>query len=483
MLKLRLAGYQKLLLCLDIKTIKGARVSVVFAHRALLPSGFSDNVRIEIHGGLISGITPNAQKTGGETCADTLLPALANVHSHSFQRFMAGMTEYRSAGQDNFWSWRELMYRFATAMTPEHVEAVAAQVFMEMQEAGYASAGEFHYLHHRNGGAHYEDIAELSHRIFAAADITGIGLMHLPVLYSYGGAGCMPLAPGQLRFGNDVDSFLKLFERAHKQLWHLPPDCRMGIAPHSLRATSPGDLQAVLQAVPAAYGSGPVHMHVAEQTKEVDDIQAWLGARPVEWLLANAGVNANWCLIHATHMSGAETVQLAQSGAVAGLCPITEANLGDGIFNGAEYLAANGAFGIGSDCNVLITLGGELRMLEYGQRLHARARNVMAADGGSAGHTLYTRAAKGGAQALGRNCGAIAVGQWADLVAIDSTAPALCALNSAQLLDGLVFAAKDDIVTDLWSAGRHVVQQGRHINRDQITGRYRKAVTSLLALT
>ena len=252
----------------------------------------------------------------------------------------------------------------------------------------------------------------------------------------------------------------------------------MGVAPHSLRATSPDDLKTVLE----AHASGPVHIHIAEQPKEVVDIQAWLGTRPVEWLLANADVTSRWCLIHAIHMTTGETVQMARSGAVAGLCPVTEANLGDGPFNGPAYLAEKGAFGIGSDSNVLISLTEELRTLEYSQRLRDIARNVMVVGEGSVGETLYMGAAKGGAQALGRGAGAIAVGELADLVAIDSTSPALCALRDDQLLDGLVFAAKDTVVTDVWSAGRHAVKSGRHIRRDEITAAYCAAMQSLMAL-
>ncbi len=451
---------------------------MIFAKQALLPSGWVKNVRIEIQQGLISAISSNSSSAANDTIVDTLLPALANVHSHSFQRFMAGMTEARSAGKDNFWSWRDLMYRFAARLTPDHIEAVAAQVFMEMQEAGYASVGEFHYVHHQQGGLPYDNSAELSHRIFAAAKDTGIGLTHLPVLYTYGGAGCVQLTNGQLRFGNSVDQFLKLSEAAKHQFKQLPTDCRMGVAPHSLRATSPDDLKAVL----TACNAGPVHIHIAEQTKEVEDVKAWLGATPVNWLLDAVTVDARWCLIHATHMTANETIQMAQSGAVAGLCPITEANLGDGIFKGSEYLQAGGQFGIGSDSNVQISLGGELRLLEYAQRLLTRARNVMVVHEGSVGHALYANAATGGAQALGRNAGTIEIGKLADLTAIDSTTPQLCALGQEQLLDGLVFAAKDDVVTDLWSAGRHVVKTGRHINRDMIISNYKKAVVSLLAV-
>ncbi len=450
---------------------------MIHAKRALLTDGWAENVRIETKHGFITAIFQQSKAVPGDVLVDTLLPALGNLHSHSFQRAMAGMTEVRAAGRDSFWTWRELMYRFTDRLTPEQIEAIAALVFLEMQEAGYASVGEFHYVHHQRGGAHYSDVAELSNRIFAAASTTGIGLTHLPVLYTYGGAGMAPLAAGQLRFGNDVDSFVNLVDHARAGLSHLPSDATMGVAPHSLRATSPKDLTRIA----AQFQNEPIHIHIAEQPKEVHDIQNWLGARPVEWLLGHAEVNANWCFIHATHLNEDETKRMAASGAVAGLCPITEANLGDGPFNGPVYLNAGGAFGVGSDSNVNISLVEELRTLEYSQRLRDIARNVMVVGEGSVGHTLYTGAARGSAQALGRNAGEIGVGKLADLVAIDSTAPSLCALRANQLLDGLVFAAKDNVVTDLWSAGRHAVRSGRHIERDQIIANYQQAISTLLA--
>ena len=449
---------------------------MIFAKHALLAAGWAENIRIEVSDGAISRIETAAQPQAGDVHVDTILPALSNLHSHTFQRAMAGMTEYRAAGRDSFWTWRELMYAFVNRLTPEQMQAIAALVFMEMQEAGYAAVAEFHYVHHQPGGAPYGDLAELSKRIFAAAEATQIGLTHLPVLYTYGGAGATPLGAGQQRFGNDVERFNRLVEACRAGLGDLPADARVGIAPHSLRSTNPADLAAVL----AARSEGPVHIHIAEQPKEVQDIEAWLGARPVEWLLANAPVDRDWCLIHATHMTEAETIAMARSGAVAGLCPVTEANLGDGPFNGPTYLRAGGAFGVGSDSNVLISLTEELRTLEYSQRLRDLARNVMVEDEGSVGQVLYLGAAKGGAQALGRASGEIRIGALADLVAIDSTSPALCALTRAQLLDGLVFAAKDNVVTDLWSAGRHAVRGGRHIARERIVAEYQRAVKALL---
>ncbi len=452
-------------------------MSEIFAARARLSGGWAQSVAVRIEGGRITSVAANARPTPGAICVDALLPAPGNLHSHSFQRAMAGMTEYRSAGRDSFWTWRELMYRFAGKIAPDEVEAIAALVFMEMLEAGYSSVGEFHYLHHQKGGEPYAALSELSQRIFSAAATTGIGLTLLPVLYIYGGAGKKPLAPEQKRFGNDVDRFNRLVDEAKAAAKNAGIDARVGIAPHSLRATAPEDLARVL----SAHRDGPIHIHVAEQPKEVEDVKAWLGARPVEWLLANAEVDARWCLVHATHMTDAETRALAKSGAVAGLCPITEANLGDGAFSGAQYFEANGAFGVGSDSNVRISLTEELRMLEYSQRLAHLSRNVLTTDGLSVGETLYLGAAKGGARALGRDAGVIEQGMLADLVAIDGAAPALCVLKDDRLLDGLCFAASDDVVKDVWSAGRHVVIGGRHAARDAIIANYRKAVATLLS--
>lgn len=449
---------------------------MIFAELALLPEGWVKQVRISVADGHITGVDKAAAPQPTDTRVSALLPALSNLHSHTFQRAMAGMTEHRIAGRDSFWTWRDLMYRFMDRLTPEQMEAIAALVFMEMQETGFAAVGEFHYVHHQAGGGAYANIAELSNRIFAAASLTGIGLTHLPVLYSYGGVGQQPLSTGQLRFGNTVDGFAALLEAARAAALALPSDTRVGIAPHSLRATCPADLARVL---PLAAGN-PIHIHVAEQPKEVADVTAWLGARPVEWLLANTPIGADWCPIHATHMTAQETAALAKSGAVAGLCPITEANLGDGPFNGPEWLAANGAFGIGSDSNVRISLTEELRTLEYSQRLRDIARNVMVPAEGSVGQFLYVGAARGGAQALGRNAGQIAVGTLADLTAIDLSHPSLCALHPDHILDGLAFAAPDTVVTDLWSAGRHQVKQGRHIHREQIIAGWRTAVKGLI---
>ena len=451
---------------------------MIFAEQALLTQGWVSSVRIELAHGRIASLETNAKAKPDDYRVKALLPALSNLHSHSFQRAMAGMTERRALGRDSFWTWRVLMYRFMDHLTPEQIETIAALAFMEMQEAGFAAVAEFHYVHHQPGGKPYDNRAELSERIYAAAAETGIGLTHLPVLYSYGGAGRQALAEGQLRFGNNLDQFLDLTELAQAGLSKLPPDSVMGLAPHSLRAVDPDDLKRLL-----ALGlPGPVHMHIAEQPKEVRDVQAWLGSRPVEWALDHLSLGPNWCLVHASQMTADETHRLARTGAVAGLCPVTEANLGDGPFNGPEWLAEGGGFGIGSDSNIRVSMIEELRSLEYAQRLRDLARNVMQPGEGSVGSYLYHAAARGGAQALGRQSGQIVVGHWADLVAIDPDHPSLCALSPECWLDGLIFAADREALCDLWSAGRHQVRGGKHIHRAAILDRWRRLAPILQAL-
>lgn len=448
----------------------------IFSARALVGEDWQANVLITVgKAGLIERIESVTIPPAGAITVDSLLPSVANLHSHSFQRAFAGMTEHRDKSQDSFWTWRTLMYRFLEQLTPEHIEAIAAQVFLEMLEAGYASVGEFHYVHHQRGGKRYASRTELSERILAAACQTGIGLTHLPVLYTYGGARRQALVGGQMRFGNSVDEFAMLIGELSSKITEASSDTVLGIAPHSLRATSPEELSELV----SAYDDRPVHIHIAEQPREVEDISDWLGARPVEWLVANQSVDQRWCLIHATHMTAQETVDLAESGAVAGLCPITEANLGDGAFNGPGFLSANGALGIGSDSNVRISLSEELSALEYSQRLRDISRNLMVVGGGSVGQSIYCRAAQGGAQALGRNAGKIEVGRLADLVAINSNHEYLCALSSDQLIDGFCFASDDRVVTDVWSAGRHIVERGRHVKRNQIVANFKAAISNL----
>jgi formimidoylglutamate deiminase len=347
---------------------------------------------------------------------------------------------------------------------------------MEMQEAGFAAVAEFHYLHNQPGGASYEEPGELSARIAAAGQATGIGLTLLPVYYAQGGVDGRPLAGGQLRFGNRLDGFAKLVQRGEEIIRDLPADTGLGVAPHSLRAVGPADLEVLTGMLPQA----PFHMHIAEQEAEVEEALAELGARPVEWLLANMPVDQRWCLIHCTHMEPRETEALAKSGAVAGLCPVTEANLGDGIFDGARFLAAGGSFGIGSDSNIRISVSEELRQFEYSQRLRDRARVVLAGPGQSVGRVLYDHALAGGARALGRQSGRIAPGLWADLVALRHGAGISLPAHPDLPLDNWIFAG-GGAVADVWSAGRHSVKAGRHVRHDEIAARYRECLAGIAA--
>jgi len=447
-------------------------MTVLNAKTALLADGWAQDVEVTIDGGRITGIATGRPSPGSLGC---LLPAPVNLHSHAFQRAMAGMTERRSAGQDSFWTWRQLMYRFLDRLMPDDVQAIAAFVQMEMAEAGYAAVAEFQYLHHAQGGAPYADRAEMSARIAAAAAETGLGLTLLPVLYQQGGCDGRALAAGQLRFGNDTDGFGALWQAAGRALASLPEDTRLGVAPHSLRAVSRGGLDFARDLAPDA----PLHLHIAEQVAEVTEVQAAYGARPVAWLLANQPVDARWCLIHATQMEPQETAALAATGAVAGLCPITEANLGDGIFDGLRFVAAGGRWGVGSDSNLRISLSEELRLLEYSQRLQHRSRALLAAAERSTGRVLLESAAQGGAQAAGRGAGMIREGEWADLMALDMTSADLDGRQSDAILDAWIFAGDDRMVTEVWSAGRHIVTGGRHKAREVITSRYRRTMARL----
>ncbi len=445
----------------------------IHADWALLPGGWARDVALRIEGGRIASVAPGAQWRAGLRVG-CLLPAPVNLHSHAFQRAMAGMTERRSAGQDSFWTWRSLMYRFLDRLTPEDVEAIAAQVMVEMAEAGYAAVAEFHYLHHQPGGVPYANLAEMSERIVNAAEETGFGLTLLPVVYQRGGCDGRALGPGQVRFGNDPDRFAALWQGAAAAVARLP-DGMTGVAPHSLRAVDAAGLRMASGLAPDA----PIHVHLAEQVAEVDEVLAHLGARPVEWLLANAGVDGRWCPIHCTQMTEAETLALAQSGAVAGLCPITEANLGDGIFDGVRFVGAGGRWGVGSDSNVRISLSEELRLLEYSQRLRDRGRAMLAEGDRSTGRVLWDGAVQGGAQAAGRASGVIAEGAVADLVALDMENLHLEGRAGDEILDAFVFAGNDELVGEVWSGGRHIVQGGRHVARDAVAARFRAVMRDL----
>ena len=448
---------------------------LIHAERALLPEGWARDVAVEVAEGRIRAARAGVPPVAGAQRVGCLLPAPVNLHSHTFQRAMAGMTERRSAGQDSFWTWRTLMYGFLDRLTPEDVEAIATLAMVEMAEAGFAAVAEFHYLHHQPGGVPHDDLAEMSGRIVAAAEAAGLGLTLLPVLYQRGGCDGRALGPGQARFGNDTDRFGWLWQGAARHLARLPGDAVLGVAPHSLRAVDERGLAFAAGLAPAA----PIHIHLAEQQAEVTEVLAATGARPVEWLLAHAAVDGRWCPIHCTQMTAAETAGLARSGAVAGLCPITEANLGDGIFDGMGWRAAGGAFGLGTDSNVRISLAEEMRLLEYSQRLRDRGRAMFATEADSTGRVLWQGATAGGARAAGRAAGAIAPGLWADLVALDMGHIALAGRDGDEVLDGFIFAGDDRLVAEVWSAGRHLVTGGRHVARDAAEAGFRRVMAGL----
>ncbi|WEN14054.1 formimidoylglutamate deiminase [Rhodanobacter sp. AS-Z3] len=404
-----------------------------------------------------------------------VLPGMPNLHSHAFQRAMAGLAERRSKADDSFWSWRETMYAFAAAINPDQLKAIAAQLYVEMLKAGYTHVCEFHYLHHQPDGTAYAQPEEMSLALIEAAREAGIGLTLLPVLYMSGGFDGRALSARQRRFGHSVDSYLRLLEtlRAHES-----DDVRVGIALHSLRAVPELALRDVLASELAQ--TGPIHIHIAEQIGEVQDCLATRGARPVEWLFDHAAVDARWCLVHATHLTEAETLQLARSGAVAGLCPTTEANLGDGLFPLADFLDAGGKLGIGSDSHISISPVEELRWLEYGQRLLSRHRNIAARrQGDSVGETLWRAALNGGAQASGAPIGALRAGVRADLIVLDDSSPLLAARDARSLIDSFLFAGNTPLVRDVMVGGRWQVRNFRHRDEERIAARYRAAVDTI----
>ena len=425
--------------------------------------------------GGVAAVGPQSGET--DKTVDLLLPAPTNLHSHSFQRIISGLTEARGPdASDSFWTWRELMYKYLQKLLPEQIEAIAAQVFMEMAEAGYAAVAEFHYLHHAAGGKPYDNIAELAERIAAAAAQVGCGLTLLPVQYEFGGCDGRTLQGGQMRFGNSKDQFVKLHTASQALIEAGLPDWNIGVAPHSLRAVDRDGLRLARELVV----DGPFHMHLAEQNAEVQEVQSHLGARPVEWVLANIPIDEKSCFIHCTQMSSNETASLASSGAVVGLCPITESSLGDGIFDGVDFLAARGTIGVGSDSNIHVSLWDEMKTLEYSQRLRDRGRAMLATENHSTGRVLFDCVLTGGAQASGRSSSGLEVGMWADLVAISTDNEFLCNREGDALLDSLIFSGGGHkSITDVWSAGRHIVHEGRHVKREQIVQRFLSVVKGL----
>jgi formimidoylglutamate deiminase len=454
----------------------------LFAEDALLPEGWARNVLLTWNtAGQLTAVQQDAQAPADTPRAQgPLIPGMPNLHSHAFQRAFAGLTEHRAEAQDSFWSWRTLMYRFAARLGPQQMEAIATWLYAEMLEAGYTSVCEFQYVHHEPDGRPYADDATLSLALLRAAQNTGIGLTLLPVLYQTSGFGGLPPNDGQRRFIRSTDSMLRLLDA-------LKPACdlqgaRLGLAPHSLRAVPPDGLREALAGLDAIDPTAPVHIHIAEQTAEVDACIAWSGQRPVAWLLDHAPVDARWCLVHATHMDADEYRRGAQSRAVAGLCPSTEANLGDGLFDFTAWRDNGGAWGIGSDSHACVNAAEELLLLEYGQRLVTRQRNV----GADAAHShvataLTLGAVQGGAQAAGRSTAGLRVGQQADFVVLDAQHLALQGLSAPDMLSSHVFAShRSSAIDAVWVGGRQRVAGGRHALHSQAVAGFVAARTQLL---
>jgi formimidoylglutamate deiminase len=457
-------------------------MSVLWFESALLPHGWAKGVRVTATtDGRIERVEEGTDSGNADEKHAVGVPGIPNVHSHAFQRGLAGLTERRGPTGDSFWTWRELMYQFVERLDPEGVEAIAALVYAEMLEGGLTHVGEFHYLHHDRDGTAFADPGEIASRIAAAAEETGIGLTLLPTFYAHSGFGGAEPTPRQHRFINTVDRFARIVEASRSAVRRLP-GATVGIAAHSLRAVTPEELAAI---VPLA-GIEVIHIHIAEQTKEVEDCIAWSGRRPIEWLLEHQAVDERWCLVHATHATDTEVRGMAASGAVVGLCPITEANLGDGVFPAPAFLGLNGRFGIGSDSNILLDGAEELRILEYSQRLTHRARNVLAsAEGRSTGRSLFDQAAAGGARALhadqGPRMGAIKAGASADIVSLNANHPALAQRHEDEILDSWIFASGRAVVDCVWRAGVKVVNNGRHYRREALLARYCRTLQGLLA--
>jgi formiminoglutamate deiminase len=450
---------------------------------ALLPQGWASQVRIEAAAGIITRVSVGVQPQAADERHGVGIPGLPNLHSHAFQRGIAGLTERRGSQEDSFWSWRELMYRFVERIDADEFEAISAFAYAEMLEAGFTHVGEFHYLHHDRGGVPYADPAELAGRIAAAAEQTGIGLTLLPTFYAHSGFGGAAPSARQRRFVNDPQRFARIVELSRAAVSRLP-GASVGVAPHSLRAATAEELAEVVR----VGQGGVIHIHIAEQSKEVEDCMAWSGGqRPLQWLLAHEDVDEYWCLVHATHATAAELAAITSSGAVVGLCPMTEASLGDGIFPAARFMAERGRIGIGSDSNVRLDAAEELRLLEYGQRLEQRTRNVLAAAGGaSTGRSLFEAALDGGWQALqGGAVGAVgpglAPGASLDLVTLARGDASLLERSEDELLDSWIFSGGRSSIDCVWRAGVKLVTEGRHRARGPLLRRYAVALKRLLA--
>jgi len=445
--------------------------------KALTPQGWRENIVLSIGAdGIIAAVDEGAPAADAVRIRGFALPGLPNLHSHAFQRGIAGLTEVAGAGDDSFWTWRDWMYRFALALDPDDVEAIAALAYVEMLEAGLTTVGEFHYLHHDRDGRPYADPAELGRRCVAAAAETGLAITLLPVFYAHSGFGGQPPGEGQRRFICDLDLFGRVAGGAAGAAASYARG-RFGIAPHSLRAVTQDELRLLTGAFPDC----PIHIHVSEQVKEVDDCLAAHGARPIALLADTVPLSERWCLIHATHADADERTAMARAGAVVGLCPITEANLGDGLFEGVDFSGRGGRFGVGTDSNVAISATAELSMLEYSQRFLTRRRNALSPRNASTGRTLFDSCLAGGAQALGLGTVGLAVGAPADFVVLDAGHIAFAGRTGDAVIDSWIFGPSAGAVSEVYVSGRRVVDGGRHVARPAIEARARKVLERVIA--
>jgi len=451
----------------------------LYADSVLVGNQWQENITLSIDAaGFITAIE-QGRSEDAESVSGAIIPGMVNCHSHAFQRAFAGFSEYRANQSDSFWSWRDIMYRFVAQMSPQDAHHVAQYLYLEMLKAGYTCVAEFHYLHHQAGGTFYDDPAEMSLQVIEAAKSTGLSITHLPVLYTYAGFGEQAPSSAQGRFIHQTDDYCKLLERLHELLRkeHL---VNLGIAPHSLRAVSEGQLATIVPFIRGLNSQAPIHIHIAEQLQEVNDSIAFYGKRPVEWLLENHSLDPHWCLIHATHLTAQEVSALAQSGAVAGICPTTEANLGDGIFPTHSFLDQGGKLAIGSDSHIAVNVADELRTLEYAQRLTSHQRAVLTSEAtSSVGQTLYSHAAAHGASVVNQPVGEIAVGKRADLVILDTTHPTLYGKKEHFILDAAIFACDRMPVKDVMVAGQWQIQSGQHQSEQIIIHNYLKVMDKL----
>jgi len=444
----------------------------LYAEKVLVGNQWQANKTLHINAnGYINDIT-DGKASDSASIKGAVVPGMVNCHSHAFQRAFAGFSEYRGNKADSFWSWRDIMYRFVAKMSPEDAHKVAKYLYLEMLKAGYTSVAEFHYLHHQVGGKFYDDPAEMSHQVINGAKEAGIAITQLPVLYTYAGFGEQAPSEEQGRFIHQIDEFKLLLESLHSS-YKNEETVGLGIAPHSLRAVSESQLKEIVPFIRSLDSNAPIHIHIAEQLKEVEDCLKFYGKRPVEWLMDNLEMDRNWCLIHATHLTEDETLDLAKSGAVAGICPTTEANLGDGIYPTERYLEQGGRFAIGSDSHIAVNVADELRTLEYAQRLTTHQRAVLVSEEcNSVGQYLYSHAAKEGASTVNQNVGEIAIGKRADFVVLDCNHPSLYLKEGSFILDTAIFACNSMPVKDVMVAGDWKIQDRLHKNEKEITLEY-----------